>query len=78
MTRHTVLGDRLRELREKAGLSQVDFGRRTGLGCSYISRVENGHIVPDLDILERMTAALDVPLYTLFLTDQQFQLKVAS
>jgi transcriptional regulator with XRE-family HTH domain len=76
MKRHTVLGERLRELREKRGLSQADFGKRTGLGHSYISGIENGQIVPDLDILEKMTTALSVPLYTLFLTNQDFLLQV--
>jgi transcriptional regulator with XRE-family HTH domain len=69
---HSVLGERLRGLREKRGLSQVDFGERTGLPNSYISRIENGQIVPDLDTLERMTTALGVPLYTPFLANQDF------
>jgi transcriptional regulator with XRE-family HTH domain len=76
MTSRTVLGERVRELREKRGLSKVDFGERTGLFHSYISRIESGHIVPDLDILERITIALGVPMYTLFLTDPQFLLKL--
>ncbi len=76
MTRHTVLGERLRELRQKLGLSQVDFGKRTGLLRSYISHVEKGRVVPGLDILEKMTTALNVPLYTVFLTDEKFLLKL--
>ena len=32
----------------------------------YISRVENGHTVPSLETLERLAAALEVPLYQLF------------
>jgi hypothetical protein len=40
-----------------------------------ISRVENGVIVPDLDVLETMTTVLGVPLYTLFVTHRQFLLK---
>lgn len=40
--------------------------RRTGLLRCYISRVENGHTVPSLETLERMAAALEVPLYELF------------
>jgi transcriptional regulator with XRE-family HTH domain len=32
----------------------------------HISRIENGHAVPKLETLEKMAAALDVPLYRLF------------
>lgn len=61
-----LIGKRLRQLREQASLSQGDIERRTGLLRCYISRVENGHTVPSLETLERMAAALEVPLYELF------------
>ena len=61
-----VIGRRLRKLREERSLSQGDIERRTGLLRCYISRVENGHTVPSLDTLERLAAALEVPLYELF------------
>jgi len=37
----------------------------------YISRVENGHTVPSLETLERMAAALEIPLYELFYEGDQ-------
>jgi transcriptional regulator with XRE-family HTH domain len=61
-----LIGKRLRDLREQLSLSQGDVERRTGLLRCYISRVENGHTVPSLETLERMAAALEVPLYELF------------
>ena len=61
-----VLGNRLRELREKKKLSQGDIEGRTGLLRCYISRVENGHTVPALETLEKFARALEVPLYRLF------------
>jgi transcriptional regulator with XRE-family HTH domain len=61
-----LIGKRLRDLREQLSLSQGDIERRTGLLRCYISRVENGHTVPSLETLERMAAALEVPLYELF------------
>lgn len=60
------IGARLRELREKKGLSQGDIEKSTGLLRCYTSRVENGHTVPSLETLERFAAALGVPLYQLF------------
>lgn len=61
-----VIGKRLRKLREDKTLSQGDIEKRTGLLRCYISRVENGHTVPSLETLERLAAALEVPLFQLF------------
>jgi transcriptional regulator with XRE-family HTH domain len=61
-----IVGDRLRTLREQKNLSQGDIEKRTGLLRCYISRVENGHTVPSLDTLEKMSRALEIHLYQLF------------
>src|SRR5438552_5254438 len=60
------IGARLRQLREKKGLSQGDIEAATGLLRCYTSRVENGHTVPSLETLERFASALEIPLYMLF------------
>jgi len=61
-----VIGTRLKKLREDRSLPQGDIEKRTGLLRCYISRVENGHTVPSLETLERLAAALEIPLYQLF------------
>jgi transcriptional regulator with XRE-family HTH domain len=61
-----IIGERLRTLREQQKLSQGDIQKRTGLLRSYISRVENGHTVPSVETLEKMSRALGVPIYQLF------------
>jgi transcriptional regulator with XRE-family HTH domain len=61
-----VIGTRLRKLREEKKLSQGDIEERTGLLRCYISRVENGHTIPSIETLERLSSALDIPLYQLF------------
>jgi len=61
------IADRLRRLRLAKNLSQGDLENRTGLKRCYISRVENGITVPSLDTLEKLTRALEVPLYHFFL-----------
>jgi transcriptional regulator with XRE-family HTH domain len=61
-----VIGTRLRGLREEKGFSQGDIEKRTGLLRCYISRVENGHTVPSIETLEKLAAALEIPLYQLF------------
>jgi transcriptional regulator with XRE-family HTH domain len=61
-----IIGTRLRTLREDRKLSQGDIEKRTGLLRCYISRVENGHTVPSIETLEKLAAALGIPLYQIF------------
>ena len=67
------IGARIRQLREKKGMSQGDIERVTGLLRCYTSLVENGHTVPSLETLERFAAALEVPLYQLFYAGEEVQ-----
>ena len=67
----SMIGARIRQLREQRGLSQGDIEQSAGLLRCYISRVENGHTVPSLETLERFAAALDVPLYRFFYTGEE-------
>jgi DNA-binding XRE family transcriptional regulator len=61
-----LIGKRIRQMRERKGLSQGDIEAVSGMLRAYISRVEHGHTVPSLETMERFAAALDVPLYLLF------------
>lgn len=60
------IGERIRTLRERKGLTQGDIEKRSNLLRCYISRVENGHTIPTLENLERFSRVLEVPLCTLF------------
>ena len=60
------VGQRIKDLREQKQLSQAVVEQRTGLLRCHISRIENGHIVPGLETLDKLAAALDVPLYAFF------------
>ena len=66
-----VIGDKLKELRETKKLSQGDIEKRTGLLRCYISRVENGHTVPNVDTLEKMARAF--PMYRLFTDEDRIE-----
>lgn len=61
-----IIGERIRTLRERKGLSQGDIEKRSNLLRCYISRVENGHTVPTIENLEKFSRALEVPLHELF------------
>ncbi len=55
------LGARLRELRLKAGLTQAELARRTGIHRPNIARVEAGRHTPSLETLARLAEAIGVP-----------------
>jgi len=60
------IGSRIRQLREEKGLSQGQIEKITGLPRTYVSRVENSLVLPSLETLERLGAALQVPMHRLF------------
>ena len=62
------IGQKLRELREEKNLSQGYIEQKTGLLRCYVSRVENGFTVPNVETLEKFALALEVPLYR-FITE---------
>lgn len=54
-------GDLIRETRIKAGLSQSELARRTGVSQSYISEIEAGNAdTLTLATLRKIAAALDI------------------
>src|SRR5712692_2581396 len=61
-----LIGERLKQLRTGKGLTQSDIEERTGLNRPYVSAVENGHIVPTVETLEKFARALEIPMYVLF------------
>jgi transcriptional regulator with XRE-family HTH domain len=66
-----VIGDRLKQIRESKNMSQGDIEHKTGLLRCYISRVENCHTIPAIETLEKMAKAMEIPLYKLFIEDDE-------
>ena len=60
------IGETIRNFRLQKGMSQGDIEKRTGLLRCYLSRVENGHTIPSLDTLAKISAAMEVPLAQFF------------
>ena len=70
-----VFQKRLKEARERAGMSQKDLGINSGLdqfvASTRINRYELGVHEPDLATIERMAVALGVPVAYLFARDDR-------
>lgn len=56
-------GKGLRVVRAARGVSQRALAEKTSLNANYISLVEGGQRGLSTDVLERLCAALDVPVY---------------
>ena len=56
------LGQRLRELRDRANLFLRELAMRIGISSPFLSDIELGRRFPSEDILEKLAAALNVPL----------------
>ena len=56
------IGGRVREERQKAGLSQRELARRLGLSASMISQIENGATKPSVGTLYAIVTELDLSL----------------
>ncbi|TMK35213.1 MAG: helix-turn-helix transcriptional regulator [Actinobacteria bacterium] len=53
-------GNRLREARLSAGLSQSELEELSGIPKARLSRYENGHVEPSIQTLNRLARALNV------------------
>ncbi|MDR3480571.1 MAG: helix-turn-helix transcriptional regulator [Burkholderiaceae bacterium] len=59
-------GQRVKELRLAAGMSQEAFADHCGFARSYMSRVERGGANPSLDAIETLATAFGVEVAELF------------
>jgi transcriptional regulator with XRE-family HTH domain len=60
-----ALGAALRELRNRAGLTQKQLGARAGADDTYLSQVEGGHRDIRWSTVTRLLRALDVTIVDL-------------
>ena len=65
--------DRLKEVREDQGLSQLKLAFLTGISPGDISRIENGWIRPYPGWRKRLASALDVTEAELFPNEKEAQ-----
>lgn len=54
------LPDKIKELRKKAGLSQQDLADRVGIHLTYLSRLENGHNEPSIEVIRKLMEVFEV------------------
>ena len=63
------VGHKIREVRNRKGLSLRALADRSGLNINTLSLVENGKSSPSVSTLQQLALALDVPIVTFFESD---------
>ena len=69
----TQLGMRIKYLRKKKGMSQLDLSLEADVNKNYISDLERGTRNPSIITLEKIAFALGVDLATLLQGIQSFE-----
>lgn len=52
------IGDQIKAIRKRKGITLLDIEAKTGIGNGYLSRLERGQYSPSIDTLERICAAI--------------------
>lgn len=61
-----LFGQRVKQLRQQAGMSQEMFADKCGLDRTYISGIERGVRNPTLEVIEVIARGLEIELNNLF------------
>ena len=56
-----TIGENIRRIRSKAGLTQEEFGKIAGVSGMAVSQWENGRAVPRMGAVERIASSLRIP-----------------
>lgn len=65
------MDNRLRELREDAGLSQAECAEALGVSRQTVISIEKGHFDPRLSLAFRIGRLFAVPVDEVFVPDEQ-------
>ncbi|CAK7192535.1 hypothetical protein COMNV_00736 [Commensalibacter sp. Nvir] len=71
-----TLGDKIRKIRYKSGLKQIEFVTELGIDRSYLSKIESNKIKPGRELLIKMSKEFNVSLD--WLTSDQYSQNPAS
>lgn len=63
---HAKLGERIKELRKKLGMTQEDLAFKVGVDRSYMGFVERGEKNPTVATISKIAKSLKVQLSELF------------
>lgn len=69
-------GLRIKELRNKKGITQYQLAEMTGIDPKHMSHIETGRSFPKADLIEKLANALELEYTELFQTEHLQERKV--
>jgi len=66
-----TLGDKIRRLRERQNLTQVQLAEKIGVSLSLIGQIETGRVKPALDTLQEIANVFGVGIYYFLMTETE-------
>lgn len=67
MVDYKLIGKRIQSQRQKQGLTQEFVAEKADITTVYLSKIENGHVRPTIDILSAICSIIDCDLGSIFL-----------
>lgn len=64
-----LVGKNIQTLRNNARLKQETLAEILGIQRTLLSQIENGHRLPYAELLERISAYFELPVFKLFIPD---------
>lgn len=61
-----TLGKKIQKLRKEARLTQEELAERVNVSRAYMGFIEQGRNTPSLEVLEKISKILKIPLSNLF------------
>jgi putative transcriptional regulator len=69
---HKTVGNNLKEIRTKLGITQAELAERVGVARVSIVSIEKGHFIPTVETALRIGKALDVPIEQIFWLQEKY------
>jgi putative transcriptional regulator len=63
---HKSVGNNLKEIRSKLGMTQVELAEQVGVARVSILAIENGHFIPTIETALRISQVVNVPIEKIF------------
>ena len=63
-------GTRIKQIRERVGMTQAELSAKSGISQEHISRIENNHFTPTIKTADKICDAMGVTLNELFIESE--------
>lgn len=74
-----IIGKKIKSMRLKKGIKQIELAKNAGISNTYLSDIENGRTIPSIKTLTKITKALGLNIdWNIFLNDNYVKIEHTS